>query len=208
MNKNSQKIRKMTGIAVFTAVTVALAFFSNYVAFGSVNINLALIAIAVGACIYGPYAGLFLGMVDGAIILIAPSTLAVFMPYNAWATVLICLLKTGIAGLAAGFLYKGLNHIKSLDNPKWNWLKCLITAIVIPVINTGLFIAGAELWFVGVYGNGEEAMKAIITSCLTINFVIEMITVIVLSPAVHAIVNYASNKLGNNNEELEEVNQD
>jgi uncharacterized membrane protein len=207
MNKNSQKIRKMTGIAIFTAVTVALAFFGNYITFGPVSINLALIAIAVGACIYGPVAGLFLGMVDGAIIMIAPSTLTAFMPYNPWATVIVCLVKTGAAGLAAGFIYKGLSHIQALNNSKWGWVKCLITSIAIPVINTGLFIAGAELWFVEVYGGGKDAMKAIITSCLTINFVIEMVTVVVLSPAVHGIVKYATNRLLDNNEENDEVEE-
>ncbi len=207
MNKNSKKIRRMTGIAIFTAVTVALAFFGNYITFGPVSINLALIAIAVGACIYGPLAGLFLGMVDGAIIMIAPSTLAAFMPYNPWATVIVCLAKTGIAGLAAGFIYKGLSHINSLNNSKWGWIKCLITSIIIPVLNTGLFIAGAELWFVEVYGGGAEAMRGIITSCLSINFVIEMVTVIVLSPAVHGIVKYATNRLLDNNDEDEEVEE-
>lgn len=195
MNKNSKKIRLMTGIAIFTAVTVVLAFFGNYVTFGPVSINLALIAIAVGACIYGPLAGLFLGVVDGAIIMIAPSTLTAFMPYNPWATVLVCLVKTGVAGLVAGFIFKGLSKINVLNTNKWGWIKSLVASISIPVINTGLFIAGAELFFVEVYGGGAEAMRTIITSCLSVNFVIEVITVVVLSPAVHAICKYASDKL-------------
>ena len=64
----NQKVKRMTGIAILTAVTIVLALISNNVTIATVNINLALIPLVVGACIYGPTAGLLLGIVDGALI--------------------------------------------------------------------------------------------------------------------------------------------
>ena len=77
----NKSIKKMTGLSLLTAVTVVLALLSN-VTIGTVNLNLALIPIVVGACIYGPSGGLFLGIVDGALTCVAPSTLSLFMTHN------------------------------------------------------------------------------------------------------------------------------
>ena len=94
----SYKVKKMAGIGILSAVTVVLAFISNYIPGLAVNINLALIPIVVGACIYGPASGLFLGIVDGVLICFAPDTLTYFMTHNVIATIILCLLKTGLGG--------------------------------------------------------------------------------------------------------------
>lgn len=50
------RVKRMTGISILAAVTIVLALISNNVTIATVNINLALIPIVVGACIYGPTA--------------------------------------------------------------------------------------------------------------------------------------------------------
>ena len=173
----NQKVKRMTGIAILTAVTIVLALISNNVTIATVNINLALIPIVVGACIYGPTAGLLLGIVDGALICIAPSTLAFFMPHNPLMTIVLCLLKTGIGGFVSGVFY-------NLFKNKSELVAVFIAALVLPIVNTGIFILGVVLFFMPVYGNFINLIKGV----LTINFLIEFIINLVLSPTIFRII--------------------
>ena len=75
---NSNKIKKITGLAIFISIVVVLQVFSNYVKFGQVSITLALIPIVVGAIIYGPWAGFLLGAVCGICIFLDPIQLLYF----------------------------------------------------------------------------------------------------------------------------------
>ncbi len=201
---NSQNIKKLVGMATLTALVVGLQFLSNYVSFGSVSITLALIPIAMGAILYGPLAGLFLGLVMGGIVLAAPSTM-LFLSYNPWLTILLCLVKTGVAGLVSGLLFKLFANIaKKQENV--NKKKALfaagiiVAALVIPVINTGIFMLGALAFFRGVSVEVEvegvktlvypfKDMGAIAAAVLTINFLIEFLVSAILSPAVVTLVN-------------------
>ena len=106
MKKRFFTVRTIAGLGVLTAMVVVLQLLSNYVQFGPVSITLSLFPIAVGAMLYGPLGGLFLGLVNGAIVLTAPSTISFFFAYEPVGTVVICLLKTGLAGLIAGFIFK------------------------------------------------------------------------------------------------------
>ena len=77
---NNNKIKKLTGTSIFMALVIVLQLISNYITLGPVSITLALVPIALGAIIYGPLTGLFLGLIHGAIVIVSPSTLAAFMP--------------------------------------------------------------------------------------------------------------------------------
>jgi len=188
---NSQNIKKLVGMATLTALVVGLQFLSNYVSFGSVSITLALIPIAMGAVLYGPLAGLFLGLVMGGIVLTAPSTIAVFMPINLPLTILLCLVKTGVAGLVSGLLFKLFAYIaKKQESVKAKKILfaagIIVAALVIPVINTGIFIVGAVLWFSEPFGG---TFAGIVSAVLTINFLIEFLVSAILSPALVTLVN-------------------
>jgi uncharacterized membrane protein len=177
----NNKTKQIATIAILIALTVALQFFSNYINFGTVNINLALIVIIVGAIIYGPWVGGILGVVDGIIIIVAPSTLAYFWPINPVMTIILCLLKTGLAGVAAGFAFL---PFRGKEN-KYELIGSFVSSIVTPVVNTTLFIVGASIFFLSVYGNSAQVL---ITGVLSVNFAIETTVVVLLAPAVHQIV--------------------
>ena len=106
MKRRFFTVRTIAGLGVLTAMVVVLQLLSNYVQFGPVSITLSLFPIAVGAMLYGPFGGLFLGLVDGAVVLSAPSTISFFFAYSPIGTVAICLLKTGLAGFVAGLIFK------------------------------------------------------------------------------------------------------
>lgn len=179
------KIKKMTGIACFSALVVVLQLVANYITIGEfINLNLALIPIVVGAIIYGPIAGLFLGVIDGAICITAPSTLTLFMPFNPIATVFLCLLKTGIAGLISGLIFKLLKN-------KYFILSVILSSILVPIINTGLFAIGTLVFFMPVLESsaGESNPYAVLfLTFIGINFIIEFVINSSLSPAVLQVV--------------------
>ena len=194
---NSQQIKRLVGLATLTSLVVGLQFLSNYVTFGSISITLALIPVAMGAILYGPIAGFFLGAIMGVIAMVSPSTLALFMPYNPVATVFLCILKTGIAGLVSGLLFKLFSSIakKQTETSKKKALFAagiIVAAIVVPVINTGIFIFGAWIFFVDVTINGDlvfgGSFAGIITAVLTTNFLVEFLVSAVLSPALVTLV--------------------
>ena len=189
--KNSIKIKRMVGIAILTAIVIVLQVLSNYVQIGAISITLALVPIAVGAILYGPIAGAILGVFMGIIVLTAPSTQAYFFVNNPAATIFLCLLKTGVAGLVAGFLFKLFAFFakKTENKKKKNALFAagiIVATLIIPVINTSLFIAGATMFFLNsVYGGSA---MAIINGVFTTNFLIEFIVSAVLSPAIVTLI--------------------
>ena len=185
---NSGKIQKITGISILIALTIVLTFISNYIPAGMVNINLTLIVIVVGACVYGPLAGALLGVVNGLITLMAPATLAYFFPLHPLLTILLCILKTGLAGLFSGLVFK------LFKSTKQELLGRIISSIIVPVVNTGLFIVGVLLFFLDVYGDATT----LITLVLSVNFLIEFVSIVVLSPAIYRIIVVVSHRIEEN----------
>lgn len=67
----NQKTKTLTGLAFFTAIIVVLQLLGSFIKFGPFSISLVLIPIVVGAAVYGPKAGAYLGGVFGVVVLIA-----------------------------------------------------------------------------------------------------------------------------------------
>lgn len=186
----NDKIRKITGIAVFICLVVVLQLFSNYVTFGPVSITLALIPIVVGSIIYGPLAGFILGAVCGVIIFFGPGTIALFWPYGIIKTFILCILKTGLAGLGSGYIYKLLNN-------KNNKLAVVLSSISVPIINTGIFALGALFLYkdllLSLAPAGQNILVFLIVGFIGFNFIIEFVVNSSLSPVVLRLVNIWKN---------------
>jgi uncharacterized membrane protein len=195
MTKNSQLIKKLVGLATLTALVFVLQFWSASIKFGSVSITLALVPIAMGAILYGPLAGLFLGAFMGVIVIADPSTQAVFMSVNPAATIILCLLKSGLAGLAAGYLFKLFAYFgKKTKNDKTAVtlfvVGIVLSALIVPLINTTLFVIGAGIFFKSVFGDFMGVIAAVITT----NFAIEVLVSALLSPALVTVIKILTNK--------------
>ena len=183
----NERTRKITGIAIFAVIVAALQLFSNYITFGPVSITLSLIPIVIGAIIYGPTAGLFLGMVNGLLVLLAPGTQG-FLSFSFIGTVILCLAKTGIAGLVAGYLYKLLYKLPA-------WWRVFLTSIVVPIINTGIFAIIMILFYSPkikewMGESTENIYQYIFLTMIGINFIIEFLVNSLLSPTILTLVNY------------------
>lgn len=176
--KNRLKIKRIVGVAILSALAVVLQLIANYMPSGSpVNLNLALLVITIAGVVYGPFSGAIVGTIVGFVIIFAPSTSA-FIGHNAFMTVVLCLLKTGLAGMCAGFLFKLIK--------RWSVPEGIVSAsLIVPIVNTGLFLIGAMIFFLPVYG---DEIGTLIKLTLTINFLIEFIMCAVLSPTLIYLV--------------------
>ncbi len=177
MERKKIDVRKLTRVGILIAVVVILQLLP--IRFGTVEINLALIPIVLGALLYGPMIGAFLGVIDGIVILLLPGTGA-FLSFNPICTILMCLLKTGLAGLVAGFLYKSLRKFDET-------VGVTVAAFSAPIINTGIFMIGVLTIFSGMFegaaaADGMSLFKFVIVSFITTNFLVEIIVTMLLSP--------------------------
>lgn len=175
------KIKTITGLGLLTALVVVLQVISNYIQL-PISITLSLIPIVVGAIAYGPFAGAFLGFINGIIILTAPSTTGFFMNYSVAGTFITCLTKTTVAGFIAGLIFKGLKEKPLLGT--------ILASISLPIINTGMFVGYTFAFFMK--GIEELAGKAgfenpvvyLFIGFIGINFIIEFAVNSLLSPFI------------------------
>lgn len=181
-NKNN-KTAKIVGLGLFTAIVVVLQLLGSFVRFGTFSISLVLIPIVVGAALYGIGAGAWLGIVFGAVVLLQPDT-ALFFNLNAVGTIITVLLKGGLAGALAGAVYKAVSS-------KNKTLGVICAGIVCPLVNTGVFLLGCRIFFfdwILENANGANAFVFMITAFVGLNFVIEMVINLVLSPTILKII--------------------
>lgn len=123
MNNGKQKgnTRRMTGLAIFTAIIVVLQVLCTFVRFGPFSITLALAPIIIATAIYGKGAGAYLGGVFGLVVLITGllgwdgGTVMLLMSINPVACILICIVKGAAAGFLAGLCYEAIAKKKRQD---------------------------------------------------------------------------------------------
>ena len=192
MNNGKQNggTRKMTGLAIFTAIIVVLQVLCTFVRFGPFSITLALAPIIIGTAMYGKGAGAYLGGVFGAVVLVTGllgsdgGTVMLRMGINPLGCVLVCLLKRVAAGFFAGLCYE-------LIAKKNDKLGVLISGIVCPVVNTGLFIVGMLVFFFDTlsgWAGGQNLLLYIIVGLTGVNFLVELAVNIVLSSGITRII--------------------
>lgn len=193
--KNSrEKIRKLTMYAILAALVVVFQVLSTFITIGPISITLALTPIIVGAAIYGWKCGAFLGFVMGIIIYIAglmgwDKGFVLFLAEeNAILTPVLCLVKSTAAGALAGLVYQ-------LISKKRATVATLTSSIIVPIVNTGIFVLGILAFFYGslnlsAAGSGKSPLGFLLVSWVGINFIIEFIVNIALGTAVTRIIDY------------------
>ena len=130
--------------------------------------------------------GAWLGLVSGIAVLISGDA-ASFLAINVPGTIITVLLKGVISGIAAAFVYKLLEK-------KNRYVAVLLAAIACPVANTGVFILGCVTFFMDtlkVWGEGlgyTNAFAYIILGMIGINFIIELILNVILSPTAVRLI--------------------
>ena len=190
----SEKTRRLTGLALLTAIVAVLQVVASFIKFGPFTITLALAPILIGAALYGPKAGAYLGGVFGLVVLIAcilgwdpgGSTL---WNANPFLTACICLVKGIAAGLAAGAVYRAIvggsrAHGRMMTGS-------IVAGVVSPLVNTDLFVLALTLLFHDIlvtWAAGSELIYYIVFVLTGINFVLELVLNLVLSTVIVRVV--------------------
>ena len=175
------------------AITIILqAVASAFVMpFTNTPIALALIPIAVGAIIYGPSCGLFLGSCWSLFILVSGQA-SFYFGMNAIGTIITVLSKGALAGYLTGVTY---NLLK-----KYGYIVAVVAAsIVTPVINTSVYFLGMIVFFNEFFFGGagnDSPISYLMKVFFTTNFLIEIAVSTLLSPAVVRICDLCFKKLG------------
>ncbi len=196
MNKSvssHEKVRKMTTLAILSAIVVVLQLVCTFVKFGPFSITLALTPIIIGAAIYGWKAGAFLGFVFSAVVYVTGlmamdgGFIMAMMSYNAIGTTFLCLFKGTAAGAIAGLVY----HPIAKKSP----LAASFTAgALTPVINTGIFALGMMTimygFLLGSASEGQNPIGMLFLTWIGINFIVEFITNVALGAVLTSIIGY------------------
>lgn len=155
-------------------------------------VNLVLIPIVIGAAVGGVRVGTWLGFVSGVAILISGDASA-FLTIDIAGTLITVLAKGALSGLVAAFVYKAVEK-------KDRYLAVLSAAVVCPIVNTGVFVLGCLAFFMDTicaWGDGlgyENAFAYIFLGMIGINFVIELILNVVLSPVAVRLLDIRDKK--------------
>ena len=194
MQKASNKVstEKIGLLSLFTALVAILAYFGGFIRIGGLaSISLTLIPVVLGAAMCGPWAGAWLGGVSGVVFFMTADS-AFWMGLSIPGTIITVMVKGIAAGLVAGLVYKLLEK-------KNRYLAVIAAAIVCPIVNTGIFIIGCFIFFIdtvksGAAGAGMSVGAYLIIFFVGLNFVFELLTNIILSPAIVKLLNIRKDK--------------
>ncbi len=186
--------KNISYLAVLVALVAVLQCFGGNIKIAGLSLNLALVPIALGAILFGPLVGSILGFICGLIVTIygvsgsEPFTFFLF-GQSPVITVLLCLVKTTAAGAVAGWIYR-------LIAKKSKIAAVFVASALVPIVNTGIFSIGcfivyddilAFLQSAGLDMSGMSAAYVVFVVVITWNFFIELLTSLLLAPAVATV---------------------
>ncbi|MBR6681465.1 MAG: ECF transporter S component, partial [Clostridia bacterium] len=130
-----KQTEKLALMALLTALVAILSYLGGFIKIGGfASISLTLIPVVLGAAIYGPLAGAWLGGVSGVVFFMTADAIFWF-GLSIPGTVITVMIKGILAGFCAGLIYKLLEK-------KNRYVAVFASAIVAPVVNTAIFLLG------------------------------------------------------------------
>lgn len=172
--------------AILTALVIVLQLLGQFIKFGPASVSLVLVPIIIGASVCGPAISAWLGLVFGVVVLFTDAV--AFMSINVVGTIVTVLLKGVLCGLVAGLIYK-------LFEKKNLYLGVVFSAIVCPIVNTGIFLLGCYLFFFdtirewGLSAGFTNVGEYMIVGLVGLNFIFELLVNVVLSPIIVRLIN-------------------
>lgn len=204
MRQTNQKILRMAQMAMLIALVVVLQVISAMIPpiGGTVSITLTLVPVVVGAILFGVKGGAVLGFAFGLIVCINCMTALdpggnILWNANPLLTALICFVKGTAAGLVPAWLYRAAtkNGERSTGSRKYG--AALLAALSAPIVNTGLFVCGMLLFFTDIlraWAGGTAVVTYILVGLAGVNFLVEFLINMILTPAIVRIVDAVKKK--------------
>jgi len=186
-SKGKWQTEKLVLLALLTALTAVLSYLGGFIRIGGLaSISLTLIPVVLGAALCGPYSGAWLGGVSGVVFFLTADA-AFWFGLSIPGTVITVLVKGIAAGFLAGLVYRLLEKFN-------RYVAVIVSAIVCPVVNTGIFLLGCRIFFMdtvngGAASEGMGVFGYLIVFFVGLNFVFELVFNIILSPAILRIIN-------------------
>jgi uncharacterized membrane protein len=186
----NEKNLRLTQVSILAALVVVLQFISYGIKIGTFNLSLVLIPIVVGGALFGARTGTLLGTVFGVVVTIGCISGMdiggnILWNVNPLLTAAVCLIKGAAAGAVGGFV---ATILQKKHHP---FAGVLCSAIVVPVVNTGLFCLAMRFLFYDTlvsWAAGQNVVYYIFIGLIGINFLIEFGINLVLSPTCERIV--------------------
>lgn len=183
---------RLAAAGILTAVVIVFQFIGASIKFGTFSVSLVLIPIVVGAALGGKWVSTWLGFVFSVIVLLSGDA-AAFLAINPIGTVITVILKGSLAGFVGGLAFELLKKINT-------YFAVIVSAILVPLTNTGIFLIGCRLFFfdtIKEWATGlgfENAFTYMIVGLVGVNFLFELVINIILSPSVVGAVKVLSKK--------------
>lgn len=203
MKTQKQKTLELVQLAMLAALVVVLQLLSALIPpiGGMVSITLTLIPVVIGAILFDKKGGAILGFVFGLIVMINCITGLdpggnILWTTNPAITALLCLIKGTLAGLVPATVYSAIVGKKAVSDKK-KLLTTMLSAMLAPIVNTSTFVIGMLLFFkdtLTIWANGKPIMLYILLGLAGINFLIEFIINLILTPAIIRIVDVIKKK--------------
>lgn len=186
----SKKTVRLTQLSILAALIVVLQLISYGVKIGTFNLSLVLIPLVIGGVLFGPRDGAVLGFVFGVVVTVAcmfgwDIGGNVLWTVNPALTALVCLVKGTAAGFVGGAVARLFQHVKK------PFVGVVAAAVVVPIVNTGLFALG--MWFLfrdtlTEWAGGQALVSYVFLGLIGINFLIEFALNLILSPMTERII--------------------
>lgn len=192
MNTMYTKTGRLVGTGILTALIIVLQTFASGIKIANFTPPLSLIPIITGAILFGEFTGAILGFVFGIVVVMtvisgAEPFSTLMLNFNPVMTVVICLLKGTAAGYLSGLAYKLLSGRSKM-------LSLIISSIITPIVNTGIFTIGMLTVFYklindsAVSAGADNTIVFFFSAFIGINFLTEVIFIAVLVPAISNII--------------------
>jgi len=191
-NPKSVNTHQLVLLAILSAIVAVLAYYGGFIKIGGLaSISLTLIPVVIGATLCGPVAGALLGGVAGVMFFATPDA-AYWLGLSIPGTIITVMVKGILSGLCAGLAFKLLEKFN-------RYLAVVVSAIVCPVVNTGIFLLGSLVFFMDAVSSGAAGEDVSIGMYLIVffvglNFVFELIANIAVSPAMVRILDITKKK--------------
>lgn len=188
MQNKKNKTRKLTQMALLTAIILLMAFTPlGYLRTGVVEITFIMIPVVVGAILMGPGAGAILGGVFGLTSFIqcfGMSALgAMLLQVNWFFTFVVCFVPRVLTGWLAGLIFKALYKVD-----KTRLVSFAVASLSGAVLNTIFFVGSLELLFyntvLGMAAESGISVLAFLLSFVTLNSVLECAACLIVGTAI------------------------
>ena len=178
-----EQIHKITLVGILTALAIVLAAMPIPGLAGS-PLTLILPVIVITGAICNPWVAAWITVIPSIIYTFRDAQL--FLPYSPFGCILTMIAKGLLAGFISSLIYKMI----AKKHPR---LAVFTSSALAPVINSGVFLIGAYLFFWGALENiaftNNVSMVELMLGLVGINFATELVINIILCPTILRIIN-------------------